>query len=127
MELRTKAHSGEGPDHETLRQAVKVFKALADATRYRIVLMLAERGELQCAELARAFPLSLPAMSHHYRVLEHAGLVDTRKAGSQVFFRLNLERLRAFVPGFASPVRGSRRRPDRGSVGRHKPNRRNTR
>ncbi len=67
--------------------------------------------------LARAFPLSLPAMSHHYRVLEHAGLVDTRKAGSHVFFRLNLDRLRAFVPGFAPPGRARAASP-RPGIGR---------
>lgn len=119
MKSRTNAGPAQEPDREAVRQAVQVFKALADSTRYRIVLMLAERGELQCAELARAFPLSLPAMSHHYRVLEHAGLVDTRKAGSHVFFRLNLDRLRAFVPGFASPGR-ARAASSRSGIGRPK-------
>jgi DNA-binding transcriptional ArsR family regulator len=56
-------------------------------------------------------------MSHHYRVLEHAGLVDTRKAGSHVFFRLNLDRLRAFVPGFAPPGR-ARAASSRHGIGR---------
>ncbi len=117
MKPAATARTGQGPDQEAVRQAVKVFKALADSTRYRIVLMLAERGELQCADLARAFPLSLPAMSHHYRVLEHAGLVDTRKAGSHVFFRLNLDRLRAFVPGFTPPGRARTASPRHG-IGR---------
>ena len=80
--------------------AVKVFKALADPTRYRIVVMLAQRGELGCADFAREFRLSLPAMSHHYRVLENAGLVRTRKEGSHVFVQLNVAWLRRFVPGF---------------------------
>ena len=80
--------------------AVKVFKALADPTRYRIVVMLAQRGELGCADFAQEFRLSLPAMSHHYRILENAGLVTMRKEGSHVFVRLNAERLRHFVPGF---------------------------
>lgn len=87
-------------DERSVREAVKVFKALADPTRYRIVVMLVERGEVGCGELAQEFPLSLPALSHHYRVLENAGLIHTRKEGSHVFFRLNGEHLRRFVPGF---------------------------
>lgn len=82
------------------REAVKVFKALGDPTRYRIVVMLAQRGELGCADFTEEFHLSLPAMSHHYRVLENAGLAMMRKEGSHVFIHLNVERLRRFVPGF---------------------------
>jgi DNA-binding transcriptional ArsR family regulator len=95
------------------RDAVKVFKALADPTRYRIVVLLAQRGELGCVDFAQEFHLSLPAMSHHYRVLENAGLVDMRKEGSHVFFRLNTQRLRQFVPGFEEAHAG---RPAKGST-----------
>ncbi len=85
-------------DQAPIRDAVKVFKALADPTRYQIVLMLLERGELGCGDLAREFPVTRSAMSHHYRILENAGLVSTTKKGSRVYFRLNRERLRLFVP-----------------------------
>ncbi len=81
-------------------QAVKVFRALGDGTRYRIVIMLARRGELGCADFEREFGLSRPAMSHHYRVLENAGLVRTRREGNRVFVRLNTELLRRFIPSF---------------------------
>lgn len=87
-------------DHSAIRDAVKVFKALADPTRYRIVLMLLERGELGCSDLAREFPVTRSAMSHHYRVLENAGLVSTTKRGSHVFFRLDQDRLRRLLPLF---------------------------
>jgi DNA-binding transcriptional ArsR family regulator len=87
-------------DEGFAREAVKVFRALADPTRYRIVVMLAQRGELGCGDLAREFRLTLPAMSHHYRILENAGLVTMRKEGTHIFVRLNGERLRRFVPGF---------------------------
>ncbi len=82
------------------QEAVRVFKALADPTRYRIVLMLMTREELGCSDFAQEFSLSLPAMSHHYRVLEHAALIMTRKEGSHIYIRLDRERLRKFVPGF---------------------------
>ncbi len=51
-----------------------VFAALADPTRRAIVTRLAN-GEATVNELAEPFPVSLPAISRHLKVLEHAGLV----------------------------------------------------
>jgi DNA-binding transcriptional ArsR family regulator len=51
-----------------------VFAALADPTRRSIVTRLAE-GEATVNELAEPFPISLPAISRHLKVLEGAGLI----------------------------------------------------
>ncbi|MBI3287667.1 MAG: winged helix-turn-helix transcriptional regulator [Chloroflexi bacterium] len=87
---------------EFSREAVKVFKALADPTRYQMVRMLlrCKDGELGCVEFERAFDLSKPAMSHHYRVLENAGLVSSRKTGLYVYYKLHRDRLESFIPSF---------------------------
>jgi DNA-binding transcriptional ArsR family regulator len=50
------------------------FSALADPTRRSILTRLAE-GEATVCEIAEPFPLSLPAISRHLKVLEHAGLI----------------------------------------------------
>jgi DNA-binding transcriptional ArsR family regulator len=50
------------------------FTALADPTRRAIVARLAE-GEATVTELAKPFPISLPAISRHLKVLERAGLI----------------------------------------------------
>lgn len=71
------------------RQAVRVFRALGDPTRYRIVQLLAAREEVACRELARRFRLSAPALSHHFRVLQECGLLRVRKEGPYHYFRLN--------------------------------------
>ena len=56
------------------------FSALADPTRREILTRLAE-GEATVNELAKPFPVSLPAISRHLKVLEDAGLiVRTRDA-----------------------------------------------
>lgn len=81
-------------------QAVKVFKALSDPTRYEIIRMLCSCQELGCCELEKAFPLSKPALSHHYRVLENVGLISSRKEGARIYYRLERERLERFLPGF---------------------------
>jgi len=51
------------------------FAALADPTRRAILARLAE-GETTVGELAQPFDISLPAVSRHLKVLEHAGLVE---------------------------------------------------
>jgi DNA-binding transcriptional ArsR family regulator len=50
------------------------FAALADPTRRSILARLAE-GEATVNELAEPFTMSLPAVSRHLKVLEHAGLI----------------------------------------------------
>ena len=73
---------------EFSQQAIKVFKALADPVRYKIIQLLSEQGELGAADLSNVFDISAPAMSHHYRILENADLVSSRKSGQHVFLRL---------------------------------------
>ncbi len=51
------------------------FSALADPTRRAILARLA-RGETSVMELAKPFDMSLPAVSKHLKVLEHAGLIS---------------------------------------------------
>ena len=50
------------------------FAALADPTRRSILSRLAE-GEATVSELAEPFPMSLPAISRHLKVLERAALI----------------------------------------------------
>jgi DNA-binding transcriptional ArsR family regulator len=57
--------------HDTLSTT---FAALADPTRRAILARLA-RGEASVNELAAPFAISLPAVSRHLKVLEHAGLI----------------------------------------------------
>jgi DNA-binding transcriptional ArsR family regulator len=58
-----------------------VFSALADPTRRSILERLAQ-GEATVKELAEPFEMSLPAVSKHLKVLEHAGLI-TRSREAQ--------------------------------------------
>lgn len=56
------------------------FQALADPTRRAILARLA-LGEASVSDLAEPFEISLPAVSRHLKVLEHAGLIArTREA-----------------------------------------------
>ena len=66
----------------------RVYKALADPTRRRILALLRERP-MTAGELAGQFELSWPTMSGHFAVLREADLVQSDRAGSTVTYRLN--------------------------------------
>ncbi|HEU5383330.1 MAG TPA: metalloregulator ArsR/SmtB family transcription factor [Ktedonobacteraceae bacterium] len=70
-----------------------IFLALADPTRRAILERLAH-GETSGTELARPFSISVPAISKHLRVLEHAELILHRKDGRTHRFRLAASPLR---------------------------------
>ena len=67
--------------------ATKVFKALSDPTRQRI-LQLLEKGRLSVGEIVDHFPLSQPTISRHLAVLREASLVLDERHGQRVLYRL---------------------------------------
>ena len=70
-----------------MRTALEIFRALADATRLRI-LALVRTMELSVGELAQVLGQSQPRVSRHVKILCDAGLVERRKEGSWVFVAL---------------------------------------
>ena len=68
------------------RRTARIFAALGDAHRQRILLMF-ERGErLNIGEIVSASTLSRSAVSHHLRVLREAGVLVREKIGKEVYF-----------------------------------------
>ena len=70
-----------------------IFAALADPTRRAILARLAE-GDATVSELAQPFPISLPAVSRHLKVLERAGLISRSRSGQWRSSSLEVDRLR---------------------------------
>lgn len=78
----------------------KVFKALADPTRRRVLELLRARP-MTAGELADHFPFSKPTMSAHFAVLKEADLVEVQKNGKSVVYQLKLSVLEDALLGFA--------------------------
>jgi len=74
-------------EDEEYKQAAKVFKALADPTRLRI-LSIIESESMMITGIVEKFNLSQPTVSYHIRILENAGLVKTVKKGREVYCSL---------------------------------------
>jgi DNA-binding transcriptional ArsR family regulator len=72
---------------EMIGRQSKLFKALADETRLRVVKLL-ELREMCVCEIMIALGLTQPTASHHLGILEEAGLVKRRKEGKWVFYSL---------------------------------------
>jgi len=70
------------------------FSALADPTR-RAVLDLLRQGSQPAGRIAKAFPVSRPAISKHLRLLRRAHLVQQRREGRHRFYQLNPDPLKA--------------------------------
>jgi DNA-binding transcriptional ArsR family regulator len=70
----------------------RAFAALADPTRRAILERLAA-GEVGVVELAKASPLTQPAITKHLKVLERAGLIGRARDGQRRPARLQLEGL----------------------------------
>jgi DNA-binding transcriptional ArsR family regulator len=66
----------------------RVFQALADPTRRRILLRVAKTS-CTVSELAKPFSISAPAISRHLKVLEGARMIERVKTGKFHRFRVN--------------------------------------
>ncbi len=67
-------------------ESVEVFAALGDATRLRLVSRLTRGRPLSIAELTSGSKLTRQAVTKHLRVLEHAGVVRSRRVGRESRF-----------------------------------------
>lgn len=72
-------------------QLDRTFAALADPTRRALLARLEREDGLSVSELAKPFPVSLPAIMKHLDVLTDAGLLTRTKAGRTVSCHLNAE------------------------------------
>jgi ArsR family transcriptional regulator len=92
--------SGPPLGEEEAAELAKVFKALADPARLRLLNMIAsvDGGEACVCDLTDAFELTAPTISHHLKVLRQAGLIEGERRGTWVYYRV--------VPGAVARLSG---------------------
>ncbi len=78
----------------TTEQRAKIFAALADPTRLRIVELLAERCEASGSDIASQTEISLALFCHHSKILAETGIIQTRKDGQTKYHSLNKDLLK---------------------------------
>jgi len=67
---------------------VLIFKAIADETRLKIVLMLSD-GELCACKILENFKITQPTLSYHMKILCDSGLVYGKRDGAWMRYSLN--------------------------------------
>jgi DNA-binding transcriptional ArsR family regulator len=80
----------------------KIFAALADPTRLRIVELLAAEGELSGSQIATQLDISLALFCHHSRTLVEADLLQVRRDGQTKYNSLNQTLLQQCLNSFQS-------------------------
>lgn len=88
-ELRQLVH--DIADENTVKTQSRLFKALADTTRLKIMMLLGIREMCVC-EIMVALDLTQPTASHHLGILEAVDLVEDRREGRWVFYSLRDKR-----------------------------------
>ena len=80
------------------------FKVLSDPTRLAIVTRMAAVDELACFSLESSLGVSKSTISHHIKLLSHAGLIDIRREGRYFHYRLRRDAVDAYVPGLSDRI-----------------------
>jgi ArsR family transcriptional regulator len=78
--------AGRGLSETQAAALARVFKALADPVRLRLLSMITG-GEACVCELTVGFDVSGPTISHHLKVLREAGLIEGERRGTWIYYR----------------------------------------
>jgi ArsR family transcriptional regulator, arsenate/arsenite/antimonite-responsive transcriptional repressor len=95
------------PTMEQERRNAERLKALGHPVRLGIVQRLAREPETCACDFAEVFDVSQPTISQHLRVLREAGLVTTRRRGTQICYSVEPGAMRALadlLAGLGAPA-----------------------
>ena len=76
---------------QSVRDLAQVFKLLSDETRLRILVYLAQSGELHVTDLCAKLGQSQPAVSHHLALLRVSGLIESRREGKHNYYSVRTD------------------------------------
>lgn len=67
----------------------KALSAVADPYRLKIIEQILENGSIRCCDVVGLTGLTQPTCSHHIKLLNESGLIESRKEGRHNIFTLN--------------------------------------
>ena len=83
-------------DDRRFRELEAFFSSLGDVTRLKILKVIGDE-ELCSCEVMAALGLTQPTTSHHLGILERAGVLNSRRNGKWVFYRISSPKIRAWL------------------------------
>lgn len=105
---RSSVRSDSGPsageaihplNESAINNLVRVLQMFADGTRLKILIYLANYGELHVKALCDSLEYGQPAVSHHLALLRAEGLISVRRQGKRNYYRLNHQNLGDAIGG----------------------------
>ena len=75
------------PNDKTFARTAETFQLISDATRLKILWLLCH-NEICVNNIAVLVNMSSPAVSHHLRLLKQAGLLESRRDGKEMYYKL---------------------------------------
>ena len=97
---QTKSTSALKVGERTIQDLAELFKQLADKSRLKILLALAQDGELHVSALCSLLEQSQPGVSHHLNLLRGRRLVSYRRDGKHNYYRIDSALVRALLQQF---------------------------
>lgn len=70
-------------------QLIEVLGILSENVRFKILSLIASRGEITAKDILSEFDFTQPTLSHHMSCLEQAGLVNVERKGRFAFYSVN--------------------------------------
>lgn len=86
-----------------MKDYVRIFKALADENRLKVLDLLKE-GEQCACDILNKLEITQPTLSHHMKILADSGVVKARKQGKWVYYSINPEVCADVVKEFSSVI-----------------------
>src|SRR4051812_27277313 len=77
----------------TIEERARVFSAMSDPNRLRVLEILAAEEELCGTDIAKRAGMSIALLSHHWKILTDAGLVTRERRGQRQYCQLNRDAL----------------------------------
>jgi ArsR family transcriptional regulator, arsenate/arsenite/antimonite-responsive transcriptional repressor len=93
---------------DTIADLTSVFKLLADKSRLKIVLALAQQGPMHVSALCKLLGQTQPAVSHHLTLMRIVGLVGYDRNGKHNYYYLASDYLRDLFEQFFAELGGER-------------------
>ena len=83
-------------------QFIEALSVLSEEVRYRILSLIASKGELAAKDILEEFDFTQPTLSHHMACLAGAGLVNVKRKGRFAYYSVNNDTIDLVASGISS-------------------------
>ena len=90
-------------------QFIEALGALAEGVRYKILSLIASKGEMTAKDILAEFEFTQPTLSHHMACLVEAGLVNVERKGRFAYYSVNKETIDLISSGLTALKTGSKK------------------